>query len=755
MRQGQKMSLYANFFPIRFSSDQLNISRIDYSVESLLNLRKVYNKTHSFFRNGDYIYISPMTDANQQIGEYVSLSIRENLSIVSSLIKHIFFRTFRNQFPNILPLSFYPFQFLSRKDNDDLLFGLLGDDLKGILSNRKQIELQFRTIEKDDQSRLGLLININHQWIFSKNCQELTQEGFNIIGSNIFIYEPIPGLDGIIAPDESFIGSVSSVNHDKALIDTNSGIKEIELSKIFLQKNTHNIRDYLDFKVGEEKSDKIFNALKIEIDRRLNIGYYYAEISEIAKTIASLEYKNSDGFSFAIKPTPFLVENSYNIQPIRYIFDYSPGRSDSNPSRGLNNYGPYDSNTFDIKTVKVLVVCNKKNRGAFTEFCGKIKDGIPSSSVFRNGMLGKYRLHNIMFDIIEIEDYSVGSYLSKITDYVTNQSSLPHLAIVETRDEFHSKPVVENPYFNVKAYLLNIGIPVQFIKNEKIRLPDISLQWIVESVALQIYAKLGGKPWVLPASSSIDYELIIGIGSTILRDNQMVGNQKKRIVGITTFFTGDGRYIYSNRSKDVDYEDYFNELLKSLQQSIKDISQDYGWQDRSTVRITFHIFKPIKNIEVDVVDELISSFSQYQIKYCFVTISEANPFVMFSKDDDKNNKATNLIQIPERYSNWIIDSKSCLIQLCGKNELKVKKHNFSHPILVKIHDKSTFTDLNTVVQQIFNFTNLSWRGFNPSLTPVTILYSELIASQLAKLKLIGNWKPELVNSQLRSKKWFL
>ena len=47
----------------------------------------------------------------------------------------------------------------------------------------------------------------------------------------------------------------------------------------------------------------------------------------------------------------------------------------------------------------------------------------------------------------------------------------------------------------------------------------------------------------------------------MLRPNLLLGNQQTRIVEITTFFTGDGRYIFGNRCKDVPYEEYFNELL--------------------------------------------------------------------------------------------------------------------------------------------------------------------------------------------------
>ncbi len=749
------MSIITNFFPIKIPFETFKIRRTLYSAEKLKELRAKHNKTHSFFRRDDFIYISPMKEISIDIGEMVELNVQSNIQVISSLIKHIFFRTFRDSYKDIIPLSFYPFRFLSRKNEDDLLYELLPAELIGLLSQKKQIEIQFRYLENNGLVRFGAVINTTHQWIFHRNCKELVAEGFNIQGSNVLLSESIPGLSGVVAPDESLIGSIVSIDGNFARVETNDGEELYNLEDLYLQKSTRNIREYLEFKLGEEKTRAIISDLRRKDLTRLNAKNYYEESVRIAKSLSRLKYKNNDGFEFFISDRAGVTGESFNIHPPSFLFDYNPGASHENQSAGLLNYGPYDSSTFDIKHPEILVVCHRSNRGAFTEFCGKLRDGIPSSKVFKGGMKGKYRLHDISFDVVELDDYQVNTYLSKIAEYMKSRESFPHLAIIETHDKFKRKPVRENPYYQTKAYFLGLGIPVQFIKNEKIRQTDYFLQWIAESVALQIYAKLGGRPWVLPTSSSIDHELIIGIGSSMLRSNLLAGNQQKRIVGITTFFTGDGRYIFSNKCKDVPYEEYFDELLKNLRQSLKEISDEYGWHKNSTIRITFHIFKPIKNVEAEVVEQLINEYTNFNIQFCFVTVSEHHPFLMFDTKQQGVGKDRKGVYVPARAQNWILDKKSCLLQLKGPDDIKTSNHRFSSPVLVRIHDKSTYTDLNTVVQQIFNFTYLSWRGFSPAQQPVTILYSDLIARQLSNLREIETWKPELVNSLLKAKKWFL
>ena len=47
-----------NYFPINIEFDKYQINTELYSDERLTELRGLYNATHSFFRNGDSIYIS-------------------------------------------------------------------------------------------------------------------------------------------------------------------------------------------------------------------------------------------------------------------------------------------------------------------------------------------------------------------------------------------------------------------------------------------------------------------------------------------------------------------------------------------------------------------------------------------------------------------------------------------------------------------------------------------------------------------------
>jgi hypothetical protein len=418
------------------------------------------------------------------LGDAVRLTLYGNERVVSSLIKHVFFRTFRREHPEVMPLSFYPFRILSRKDEDDMVAGLLPGSLKGVLSRKKQFEVHFRDIIQDGSFAFGAVVNLRYRWIFSETCSDLQQEGFDLIGKQVLLIEELPNLAGVIAPDESLVGPITSIEGSRATVETNEGEETYSLSDLHLHRSFSNIEEYLIFKLGERKTDRILEQVDHMDRTRLDAQYYFGEVERMAGSLSRLEYRNKDGFTFSISSEPAKITNSFRIHDHSFLFDYNPGASDTNASRGLTEHGPYDSSTFDVKHPKVLAVLHENHRGGFADFLGKLKSGIPHSRTFKSGLVGKYRLHDVTFETVELGNYGVREYAEKIADYIREQDTLPDLAVVETKEEFRQLPSQANPYYWVKAYLLSLGIPVQFIKNKNVRKPDNLLQSIVLSKGL-------------------------------------------------------------------------------------------------------------------------------------------------------------------------------------------------------------------------------------------------------------------------------
>jgi hypothetical protein len=619
-----------NYFPINIEFDKFQIFTETYSEERLAELRNRFNSTHSFFRNGDTIFISNKdADESFTIGKIAEQSTYGNSNITASLIKHLFFRTFKDRFPNHTPVDFYPFRFFSGQQKDDIIYDALPDKLKNLIAYKKLIEIQLRLTEINGKKQFGFLINIKRNWIFNKTCAELHKEKYNLIGVEVLFAETLPGLSNILAPNEEFVGEIMEVIGTKAKVNTNEGKKEFELSELFIRKTKYNIGNYLVFSTSQQKSDEVLRIIESKREDIYNPKKLYNEISNIAKALftdngAPILFQNKDGFCFTVNATPFTVTNTIELKTPTFIFDPAATKTiNTYPDNGLNNFGPYDSSIFDIKSPNVLCICNKTIRGNFSQFLSNLKDGLPQSKYFQKGFQRKYDLHNIIFDIKEIQDSTLNEYLGVIRDY---DDSKPHLAIIEIPESFKLQSDQNNPYYQIKAKLLSLEIPVQFVTT---RIINNHNEYILNSIALQIYAKLGGTPWVLPTQRSVDRELVIGIGHSWLRKNQYAGAESNRVVGITTFLSSDGQYLLGDKVKDVPFEKYFEELLKSLKQSIQRLSNEQGWSDGDTVRLIFHIFKPIKNVEFDVISQLIKEIVHYKIKFAFVTIGNTHPTMLF------------------------------------------------------------------------------------------------------------------------------
>ena len=95
--------------------------------------------------------------------------------------------------------------------------------------------------------------------------------------------------------------------------------------------------------------------------------------------------------------------------------------------------------------------------------------------------------------------------------------------------------------------------------------------------------------------------------------------------------------------------------------------------------------------------------------------------------------------------------------LCTNGPSLIKHANapLPAPLLIHIHKGSTFTDLAYLSEQVLKFTGLSWRSTLPAKKPVSILYSELIAGLLGRLRCVKDWSPAVLNLKLRSSRWFL
>jgi len=751
--------MLTNFFRIPIPFESFHIQRTAYTDQLFASLRKEHNKDASFFRHGDFIYVSPRKGSGLAIGQIVTLKVKTSPEVVRSLIRHLVFRSFRDAFPDRIPESFSPLRFFSTRDEHDGVRRFLPSDLQGRICYPRMVEVEARQIMEQDAPSFGLLIRSRQRWQFKIGLKELLAGGFDLKGRTVLETQPIPGLEGVLAPDETLLGEIVEIRGDDAEITTNEGIVRRKLDSLHLQRNQTQIGAYLAFKLGQQKATWLFENLREDRRDRERPSKFFAEAKKFATWFAggSVEprvYENDDGFCFKVTTSNAFTGSSVSLHKTSLIFDYGPGASAATPFSGLSSFGPFNAARFERNDLRLLALFHPKSRGAMTQFLKRLIDGIPESKFFQRGLKSLFRLNSVTPVLTELKSSLAGAYEEAIDRAVRDADSRGFdLALVECAEGSKLIPIQENPYYRARGRLMSYGIPTQGVRDEHLRSPQDALQWTLGPIALQMYAKVGGTPWRLPATQSVDREIIVGIGNALERPNLWSGAEQSRVVGITTFFLGDGSYMLGERLRSVPYAEYFAELLKALKASIETIAQEYAWRDGDSVRIVFHIFKPIKNVEADVVAKLIESFPQFNILFSFVTISTEHPWMMFRDASERDGRLS--VLLCDRGDNLILDEHTCLLQIRGDQHRPNKKQRPPYPVLIRVHEKSTYKDLKFIAQQIHDFAYLSWRSFFPSETPVTVFYSNLIASESSKLSRVPGWNPAFLDKHFRRKQWFL
>ena len=155
-----------------------------------------------------------------------------------------------------------------------------------------------------------------------------------------------PGLKGILAPDETLLGEIISIDGDEAGITTNDGVVYRRLESLRLQRTREQIGDFIAFKLGKQKATHLFENLFEDRKARDRPSFVYSEASKFASWFSEdkahpRRYENDDGFCFTVTMNNRFEGASILLHRTSLIFDYGPGASETTPFAGLSKFGPF------------------------------------------------------------------------------------------------------------------------------------------------------------------------------------------------------------------------------------------------------------------------------------------------------------------------------------------------------------------------------------------------------------------------------
>lgn len=755
-----------NLLPVTLSADQFSIGLLPFeSPDQLRQLRSEHSATHIIQRYENALACIPLVPEALQIGAPHTINVGDAPHLVRKLLQGALLRLFKRL--GYTFTSFDPPSFIRRNPSRDMLAQALG---KGNAAKAQQAHVYPRYLFASKILQpfagpplFGIQIDISTRYELDCSIASLMSLGFDPTGFYVRAKrqktQPIdPSQDPNL--DLRLAGRVRQVVNDLLLLEDAPEFTELQANQARLESSPENIEAYLRLS-GISDVNAIIARLKSIIFSVIGAP---GRLEHLDKQAAWLQKRGQIPLAVGLSCTvgkPLLPSSGGDTIPYRcflppeFIFNPAGSKVHSSSIRGLDEFGPFDNESFGKKRLNIAVVTPTAYQGDVEVFLRKFVDGTPKAAGFTRGFVRQYLLYGCKFAFATFEpEFSEASSYRKACLRVLQNEPKPDLAFVIIQERHKLLQGDDDPYLVSKSIFMSQGVPVQEIEIETIRVAPVlerSIPFKLNNIGLACYAKLGGIPFVMAAIHGLAHELIIGIGSAKIRNGRLSGEE--RIVGITTVFSADGNYLLHNCSHEVDYNDYPEELLKTLRDVIEQIQHRNAWQPGDTIRLIFHVFKPLKNVEAQAVKHLVEQLVDYKVEFAFLHVSEDHDWVLFDRNSmGISGKGT---FVPERGYAIPLSRSEILLSVTGSRDLKTMLQSVPNPLLLCLHRESTFRDLEYLAGQVFRFTSLSWHSFLPSNKPVTILYSDRIATLLGKLRRVKNWNPDVLATSLRNSRWFL
>jgi hypothetical protein len=177
-----------------------------------------------------------------------------------------------------------------------------------------------------------------------------------------------------------------------------------------------------------------------------------------------------------------------------------------------------------------------------------------------------------------------------------------------------------------------------------------------------------------------------------------------------------------------------------------------AWRAGDAVRLVFHAFTQLRQETAEAVIAAVSRMGLRGVKFAFLHVVEDHPFMVFDHSAPTGKGA----YAPERGQAIELSDYEWLITLTGRGQMKAAFQSIPDPVLLRLHERSTFRDMRTLSRQVSDFACHSWRTYGQARLPITLIYADEIAKQLAGLERTPGWEPDIaVIGRIMRRPWFL
>lgn len=449
-------------------------------------------------------------------------------------------------------------------------------------------------------------------------------------------------------------------------------------------------------------------SLSLDRNGNENKNYYIDKYNKIDFFLKK-NYKSIFSLDDLNISQSFLQIASSSLETKKYQF----GNANVNNSQfqGIRNFGPYlPVNTTDGSPKICFVYRNNEKNYSYKLYHALSGKTYPTFSGMEKMFHFALNKDSVLGE--GIADYSIEN-IENVIQHIKEKNPtdlvVPVLIVPWSKEDASEEQ--QKLYFELKHLFLINHMASQFISIDKI-INDNILKWSVSSLAIQIFSKLGGSPWVvIPKTSNC---LIIGIGQAY-QQHEDSSIKKFFSYSILTDTTGlfKGIKILANENNK---DDYAMNLSKSLKEIVNSYSNSY---DSFVIHTSFRINKKDMEIIKNALDE-IKQDSKFN--FAILRFDDRHDYLCF---DSSFNSLVPLesTKVELSYKNYLIWFEG---QQYGQFTIR---HRIGSPMRVFVDYPNDINRGRIIdyLQDAINLSGANWRGFNAKSIPVSLLYAQLIS----------------------------
>lgn len=489
---------------------------------------------------------------------------------------------------------------------------------------------------------------------------------------------------------------------------------------------------------GVEFSRRV-QQLSLSLDRnfRSNSNFYLDKYGKV-QTFLNLYYSKLFPIQAATGPLIDIAKSmaelpSNQLDTKRYVF--AQNKEKNSQYNGVKEFGPLEPIN---RPVFFYFMCLPRD----TDFANQLFKALKGDT-FRPTFAGMESIFGVPVDrgMVKgrsLRDFTIESFEEAIHEIkqIHDAAVIPILILPSKRGALS-----EEAYYQAKHLFVNENIPLQVVTLDVLKNMD-TFKWSISNIGLQIFSKLGGKPWKVKPSN--EECMIIGVGQShdVVDEGDKVRVEKYFAYSVLTDSSGvylDLEVLAESESK--------QRYLDQLKESLNRIISTYRGRFK---RFVIHTPYRLQLFELESIKALVQSLSgeasNARIEFVVLKVNTENKF--FGYDLSANSK---------------VPFESTYVRLSGKEYLVwfegLQYHNpnvykrFSGPTHIEFYFSSPDVtgSEKSYLQDVLNLSGANWRGFNAKSMPVSILYCELVARFIKEFSVRGFKDYKIDNL----KPWFL